>query len=212
VTYTPVDAGADTGCLTVASDDPATPSATLQLTGTGSQVTVAGDVDIERLSVPEEISSYRDRQVVPRARLVDRSSTDATATARLTATLNGAPAYDQTMTVTVPAGVEQTVTFPPLLVDQGTRGTIAWKLHVEDQDPDDDTATARTRVEAPEREGEDDRASGASPTGAGSIAVQAKASPPMAATGGCSSGGPSASLGLLVALGALLLAPRRRRP
>jgi hypothetical protein len=211
VTYTPVDAGADTGCLTVASDDPATPTSSLQLTGTGSQVTVAGDVDIDELEVPEDLTSTSDRELVPRAELRNRSATASTATAQLTATLGGATVYDQSLTVTLRARDDQSYSFPPLLVAKGTSGTIAWRLHVEDQDPDDDTATARTRVKAPEREGDDDRVSGAPPNSAGSIAARTQA-PPAMATGGCSSGGPSASLGLLVALGALLLAPRRRRP
>jgi len=79
-TYTPTDVGADTGCLAVASDDPVTPSATLQLAGTGAQPPVAsGDVDIDELKVPGGADTRRDRQIVPRAELRNRGSAEAVA-------------------------------------------------------------------------------------------------------------------------------------
>lgn len=202
VTYTPVDAGPDSGCLAVASDDPVTPSATLQLAGTGAQPPVAaGDVDIDELEVPEEIDSERDRQIVPEAELENPGSAEATATLRLTASRDGTAIYDQSLSVTVGARDDVEVTFPPLTVAAGTSGTILWTLDVTDENPDVDIATARTRVRADEDDEEDEEEISAG-------TVSASVPTPSA---GCSTGGASA-LGLLLALGALLLAPARRRP
>jgi len=214
VTYAPTAEGADAGCLAVASDDPARPTAELALTGTGSTVTtVAGDVDIDELRVPERLSTGVARTVTPRAELENRSRAQATATARLVATLGGAGLYDQTIQVTLRARDDRTFSFPPLTVAAGTTGTIAWTLTVADGDPDVDRATARTRLRTGTGGGggdDDDRVAG---PGAGADLALASAGAPGGAAGGCATGGGAGGLGLaaLLVLGALRPAPRRRR-
>lgn len=198
VTYAPADAGADTGCLAVASDDPANPSVELQLAGTGAEQPVAqGDIDIRFLNVPRRVDTGQASQIVARASLRNRSATESTGTARLTASLDGTPIYDQSLSVTLSALAAQTFPFPPLDVAQGTRGIVTWRLQVDDQDPDIDVATARTRLASGTSDRED---------------LVASSGTSAQASMGCSSGGAPASLGLLLALGALLLRPARRRP
>ncbi len=213
VTYAPADAGADAGCLTVASDDPATPSARLDLAGTGAtRPTVAGDVDIDALRVPERLSTGTARTVTPRAELENRSRVQATATARLTAALDGAGIYDQSLPVTLRARDDRTFTFPPLTVPAGASGALAWTLTVDDADPDLDRATARTRLRPGGGGGGDDLAGGGPGRGPG-LALAAAGPAGSASAGGCASGGAAggAGLALLLLLGAARLAPRRRR-
>ncbi len=205
-TYTPADVGMDTGCLAVASDNPTTPSANLNLAGTGAEPPVAtGDVDIDELEVPETWTRLT-RPIVPRAELRNRSSAEATATARLTAALDGTAIYDQSIAVTIRAREDETFAFPPLTVPSGGR-TLLWKLEVEDQDPDVDTATARTRLRVRSGGDEHDDAL-VGPSTTVSALSQPAASTPSA---GCSAFGAPDGLALLFALGALLLAPARRR-
>ena len=215
VTYAPAAEGADAGCLAVSSDDPARPTAELALAGSGAAApTVAGDVDIDELRVPERLSTGQARTVVPRAELENRSRSQATATARLVATLGGAGLYDQSIQVTLRARDDRAFSFPALTVAAGTTGTLAWTLTVEDGDPDLDRATARTRL----RPGSGDRGGGGdaqagSGTGPGADLALASDGSPGGAAGGCATGDGAGGLGLVVvlALGALWLAPRRRR-
>ncbi|HET9553313.1 MAG TPA: choice-of-anchor D domain-containing protein, partial [Anaeromyxobacteraceae bacterium] len=147
VTYAPTAAGTDTGCLTVASDDPAHPSSTLALSAAAvAQGTLAGDVDIDELEVAESLDTRQARTVTPRAELKNRGTTAATATATLDAVLGGAAAYHQAMPVSVAAGQEAELAFPPLSVPAGTTGAIVWTLTVDDANPDVDRATATTRL------------------------------------------------------------------
>jgi ASPM-SPD-2-Hydin domain-containing protein len=207
VVYTPLDAGADQGCLSIASDDPAHPTAALALAGDGAAPGHGlGDVDIAELQVPETVRTRTARSIVPRAELRNRSDVSATATATLKATLAGAAVYDQTVPVAIPAREQADLAFPPLALQAAAAGVIAWTLTVDDGDPDLDQARARTRV-LPGRSGEDRLDAGAPVATAGAGSGAGGDGP----AAGCATGGPSGSLGLLLALGSAALAPRRRR-
>jgi hypothetical protein len=203
VAYAPVDAGADTGCLTVASDDPAHPASTLALSGSGaSPGQLVGDVDIDELDVPGALDTRQARSVVPEAEFRNRSSTAALATATLDASIAGAAVYHQTMPLSIGVGSEAEVTFPALQVQAGTTGAILWVLTVDDANPDLDRATATTRLGPGSGSGGGDRSADGS-------AVLAAAG--AGGGGGCATGGGEVSGWLILSLGALRLVPWRRR-
>ena len=209
VTYAPTDVGADAGCLAIASDDPASPTVQLGLTGSGvAQGQLVGDVDIEELKVPGTVRTHSAASITPRAHLENRSRVDARAMARLQATLGGAAVYDQTIPIAIQAREDAEFAFPAYAVMAGASGTLAWTLDVTDADPDVDRAMARTRLSGSRRdegEGSDRHAPVAVAT------VRAAAATDAARGVGCSSGGGLSLLGLLLAMGAGRSLLRRRR-
>ena len=147
VTYMPADAGTDTGCVAVASNDPMNAVVNLELTGTGvSQPVSAVDIDIDELEVPESIHPARNRSITPVLEAENHGRTDGAAPARLVATLDGQQVYDQTITVTLAAGEECDFPFPAYAVARGATGTLRWTVTIADGDPDVDQAMARTRL------------------------------------------------------------------
>jgi MYXO-CTERM domain-containing protein len=208
VTYSPVDAGTDTGCLAIASNDPSNASVELQLRGTGAAAPVAGvDIDIDELKVPETIERGKAVTIVPSLHAKNAGKVDGSAPARLVAMLGGATVYDQSIVVTLPKGEDGTFPFPSLAVPATASGTIIWTVTIADDNPDVDRATARTRIGKGDGgdHGEDDGpvagAPGSSgPTGATKAGM----------TGGCSTGG-TPQAGVLLLLAAVLAASARRR-
>ena len=64
MSYAPVDATSDTGCLEIASNDPATGSTQLNLSGAGSEpATQTLDIDIARLATTKRVSLNRIKPV-----------------------------------------------------------------------------------------------------------------------------------------------------
>ncbi|HSB81402.1 MAG TPA: choice-of-anchor D domain-containing protein, partial [Candidatus Methylomirabilis sp.] len=149
VTYAPVDVGTDTGCLEVASNDPVTPAAQVNLTGTGAQPAGGLDLDIKRFRATKEVDvgeQVRFRLVVKNAGQVEGQ-----APATLVGTQKGAEVYRETITVSAPLGrTVSTFTFPPFTPT--ATGKIRWTVTIQDQNAGRNTATAVTKVEGRERE------------------------------------------------------------
>ena len=153
VTYKPADAGTDTGCLNISSDDPATPTTAVNLTGTGSAPGTAADFDIVKFAAKQGGDGDNEAGNFVRFRLsvVNTGTTAGSAPAKLVGMKGAVEVYNQTITVSAPAGERATFIFPPY--SPTARGTITWTVTVTDPAPD--TATARTKA----RKGrhEDDR-------------------------------------------------------
>lgn len=222
-TFAPTAAATSSGCLALASNDPARPRVELALAGAGSQPPVPSadaDVDIDELRVPRRLSRSA-QAITPRIELVNRSRVAGAATVRLTGSLDGAQVYDQSLPVTIPAREHKKLAFPPYPVAAATTGKIHWKATVADQDADVDEATAttwlgRTRLvgsgddgaswydrrdddeDDDDRDGRDGRRDLVAAPEAGS-----------GGAGGCSSAGGGAGFAALTALGLAVL--RRRR-
>jgi len=214
VTYRPTGDGADTGCIAVASNDPARPAANLQVTGAGSQPpvpSVDADIDIDEFEVPHQVGTSTATSIRAKLHVRNRSNVVGIGTSTLTATLGGAEVYRQVIPLQVKAREDAEYRFPPYAVAAKASGTLLWKVTVEDQNPDVDVATARTVLGRGTRdddgENDHDSTSGASTTGT-TTADLTVAAP--ATTGGCSSTGGSIGWVGLVGLG-LLGAMRRRR-
>jgi hypothetical protein len=148
VTYAPLAAGADTGCLQIASSDPANPTVSLALSGTGATPPPTGavDLDIEHFTVTSavDICASTRTPVALRLEVENKSSVSGSAPATLVGVRNGTQVYKQTITVAVGSGRDATFSFPSF-TPSGT-GTIAWTVTIADQDPDVDVAKATTTV------------------------------------------------------------------
>jgi hypothetical protein len=215
VTYAPVDAGTDVGCLAVASSDPTNATVELQLRGTGAATPVAGvDIDIDELKVPEEVERGQSSSILPRLHAKNAGRVDGSAPARLVGVLGGSTVYDQSIVVTLPRGEDDTFPFPAFAVSGTASGVLVWTVTIADDAPDIDRATATTRLGrdgGDDDDGHDDRgepvagAPGSTgptgPTGADANVAVTRAS----LTGGCSTGG-TPQVGALLLLAALLAA------
>lgn len=145
VTYTPVDAGSDSGCLQVASNDPTTASVTLNLSGAGSEPPVQVlDLDIAGFSATRRVSLSRPKPVQLKLTVANPGTFSGSADATLVGTAGGAQVYSQSLVVSAPAGGTVSYAFPTYL--PAGEGNIAWTLTIADQDPDVDQATATTKV------------------------------------------------------------------
>ncbi|HTN51520.1 MAG TPA: choice-of-anchor D domain-containing protein, partial [Anaeromyxobacter sp.] len=176
VTYAPTDVGADTGCLLVASDDPSTPSAQLQLAGSGAQATAGADVDVARLLVPYRVDPRRISSITPRILARNEGTANGSAPATLVGVLNGTQVYAQTIQVSLAADAFGAFDFPPYAVAPSTTGTLVWTVAITDDDADLDQARARTVFRAGEREddsgeGEQERAGGGAAPGVEAVAA-----------------------------------------
>jgi len=233
VTYAPVDAGTDVGCLAIASNDPTNASVDLQLRGTGAATPVAGvDIDVDELKVPEKVERGRATTIVPRLHAKNAGKVDGSAPARLVGVLAGTTVYDQSIVVTLPKGEDGTFPFPAFAVSGTASGVLIWTVTIADDAPDIDRATARTRIGrgggGDDDEHDDDEhddgehddggepvagapgstgTTGATgPTGADANVAVTRAS----MSGGCSTGG-TPEAGVLLLLATLLAGAVRRR-
>ncbi|HQR29451.1 MAG TPA: choice-of-anchor D domain-containing protein, partial [Anaeromyxobacteraceae bacterium] len=222
VTYSPTDTGADTGCFTIASNDPVNASVNLAVQGMGTSPPVAGvDIDIDEFRVPRSVDPSRTASVTPRLHAKNSGKVDGSAPARLTGDLGGARVYDRIITITLRRGRDGEFPFPDWPVPPGASGVVLWTVTLDDANPDVDRATARTRVGR--KDDDDDRGrdpvasgtpgssgSGGTVPAAGTTASGVAAAGMTGFSGGCSTGGPADPVALL-ALSALLAGFRRRR-
>ncbi len=212
VTYAPTGAGQDSGCLTVASNDPGNPTVRLELQGTGTAVQPGAlDVDIVALRVPEEIEGRDSRTITPKIDVRNSGRSSGSAPVRLVATLASVTTYDKSVTATLDPGARTTLTFPAYQVPTTASGVIRWTATVMDGDGDLDQATARTTLGS----GGGDGAVGGGGGGTDSSppGVAASSSTPAAQAsmvGGCSTGVGADGLALVAALAAVLRTFRRR--
>lgn len=145
VTYRPVDGTSDTGCLQIVSNDTATPAATLNLTGAGSQPTVQLlDLDIAGLAAGRRASLSRGKTVQVKLTVANPGPMSGSADATLVGVQNGTQVYSETLAVSAAVGGTAVYTFPAYLPT--AIGTITWTATIADQDPDTDTATATTSI------------------------------------------------------------------
>lgn len=217
VSYRPVGAATDAGCIAVATNDPAQPTVNLQVTGAGSQPpvpSVDADIDIDEFEVPEQVSVSRASKITPKLHVKNRSNVAGTGSSTLVGSIGGAEVYRQVIALQVRAREEGEYKFPPYAVAVKSSGTLLWKVTIADQDPDVDAASARTVLgrRSGRDDGGDDR-DGSASAGASSVAdvtagITTEAPP---ATSGCSTAGGSVGWLAFVGLG-LLGVSRRRRP
>jgi hypothetical protein len=145
VTYKPLDTVADAGCLQIVSNDTATPTATLNLSGTGSQPTVQLlDLDIAGLTATRRVSLSRGKTVQVKLTVANPGPMTGSADATLVGVQNGAQVYNETIAVSAAVGGTASATFPAYLPT--ALGTITWTVTLADQDPDTDTATATSSI------------------------------------------------------------------
>jgi len=149
VAYSPVDATTDSGCLTIASNDPVNPTVSLSVTGTGvtPQPNVV-DIDITGLTVLGRDSLSRPKAITPGLTVTNPGTVSSglgLVTGALVGVENGVQVYSQNIALdNIAAGASATVSFPsytPTVI-----GTIYWTVTVNDQDPDIDQATVATKV------------------------------------------------------------------
>jgi len=216
VTYRPTEAGTDTGCVAVATNDPARPTANLEVTGAGSQPpvpSVDADLDIDEIEVKRHVDVSKASSIVFKLKVRNRSDIPGIGSATLVGTIANLEVYRQSIPVEVRAQESAEYLFPPYAVAAKSSGTILWKVTVEDQNPDVDAATASTLLgRKPSREGGNDSddherdGTGVSPGG-----TSADLTAEVPGGTGCSSTGGSVGWLGLVGLG-LLVGTRRRRP
>lgn len=147
LSYSPIDVGADTGTLNIASDDIANPNLAVALGGTGTAQAL--DVDISQLQVDKkyEIGGKKSKPIKIFVNVVNRSRTNDIRTISVIGVQNGVEVYSHALNaVPKPKGKGAHLPFPayvPLAA-----GQIDWTATLEDNDPDTDVATATTLVTA----------------------------------------------------------------
>ncbi|MEY2668002.1 MAG: hypothetical protein RJA59_640, partial [Pseudomonadota bacterium] len=225
VTYAPADVGTDTGCFSIASNDPTNASVQLQIQGIGASAPVAGvDIDIDELRIPRKVDPSRTSSITPQLHAKNPGKVAGTANATLVGTLGGVTVYERTIAVTLPRGEDGEFPFPAYAVAPTASGTIRWLLTIADDKPDRDEARARTELvrrggdhddeEDDHDEGDDDEVSGSGESGSGtaSNSQSLDASVMKSSSTGCATGG-GAGPAALLALAALAAGrARNRRP
>ncbi|MBI2884485.1 MAG: choice-of-anchor D domain-containing protein, partial [Candidatus Methylomirabilis oxyfera] len=114
VSYAPTQAATDTGCLTIASNDPVTPSLPVNVTATGVLPPPPGglDVEIKHFYVTEKVRIGQ--QVKFKLDIDNEEDSSGQAPATLVGIQNGVEVYNQTITVFVEPELEEaTWSFPP---------------------------------------------------------------------------------------------------
>ena len=216
VTYGPTEAGADTGCVAIATNDPANATANLQVTGAGSQPpvpSVDADLDIEEIKVKRRVEDVsKPSSLVLKLKVKNRSNVVGIGSATLVGTIANLEVYRQSIPVEVRARESAEYQFPPYAVAARSSGTILWRVTVEDQNPDVDVATASTVLgRRPSREGGNDSDDhDRDGTGGSREGTDADLTAEIPPSTGCSSTGGSVGWLGLVGLG-LLVGTRRRR-
>ncbi|MGE5237601.1 MAG: choice-of-anchor D domain-containing protein [Chloroflexota bacterium] len=148
VTYAPLAAGADTGCIQIMNGDPANPTVSLALTGTGATPPAAGavDLDIDDFTATSTVNicGRRTTPVTLRLEIENHGTADGIAPVTLVGVQNGSQVYKQTATASVQRGRDAYVSFPPHAPMR--TGTIEWTVTIDDQNSDVDVSRATTSV------------------------------------------------------------------
>lgn len=148
VTYAPVDATTDRGCVQLANNDATAGTVQVTVSGTGEAAPTPNptvDVDITRFSVAKRLDVSRGGTTNPMVSVVNAGAVPGTVTIAVEGVdAAGLPVYSATQAVTLDPGATAKVRmgeFAPT-----TPGQITWTATVEDADPDVDAATAATKV------------------------------------------------------------------
>jgi hypothetical protein len=145
VTYAPTSATTDSGCLTLASNDPTNPNTTLTITASGTnEPATTLDVDIDALVVPGNVDPATTRSITPKLQVRNRSSVGGSASATVTAKMLNAEVYRQTTTVTTTPGESKEATLAPYALSSSSQGSILWTATLADQNADADEVSATT--------------------------------------------------------------------
>ena len=157
VTYTPLDVGADTGCLAITSNDPDETSVSLGLEGSGMQAPPPGALDLDIKQFKASPAVTLGQSIRLRLDVKNPGGTDGKAVATLVGMQKGAEVYRETLMVSDPAGNGSTRFEFPAFTPTAA-GKIRWIVTIDDQDPDHDTAKATTEVKPrrPRRNGDHD--------------------------------------------------------
>jgi VCBS repeat-containing protein len=143
VTYTPVDEGADNGCLVIESNDPDQDSVELNLAGTGAKPV---DLDVQSFNVTNKVKLSNIKPIKIELIVQNLSSVDGSARqATVVGVQNIFEVYSETMMVFDLVGGSGTKwSFP--VYRPTNLGNIQWTVRVDDDDPDVDSATALTII------------------------------------------------------------------
>ena len=142
-----MNVGTDTGCLSIATDDPQRPTLTLNVSGSGTTPPPPPvDVDIVNFTVTPSVSLRSRTPIAIQLSVINPGTTAGNATASVQGTLNGTVVYSQSMIVSdaIGDGNATVYTFPSYTPT--AKGTIAWTAYVNDTTSDADTAAASTVV------------------------------------------------------------------
>jgi hypothetical protein len=145
VTYAPAQAGAHTGCMTIASDDLVTPSVSVNVTANGIMPPPPGglDVEIKHFRATEKVKVGK--PVTLKLKIENEEESSGQAPVTLVGIQNGVEVYNQTITVLVEPETEETTwTFPPYTTTAA--GKIMWTVTIADESSATNQATATTKV------------------------------------------------------------------
>ncbi|MEJ2308297.1 MAG: choice-of-anchor D domain-containing protein [Gammaproteobacteria bacterium] len=144
VSYTPFDAGDDSGQLSFTL---AGTSIDVPLSGSGVETpTPVLDLDIKSLKASKNVSVTKGQGIVKIELSVENNGeVEGSASATITGLQNAVTVYEETQNVTDAVGNGSSkFTFPSYTPE--TDGEIVWTAVIDDSDPDDDVATAITTV------------------------------------------------------------------
>lgn len=149
VTYSPIDSTYDSGSLVISSNDPDSPTTTLNVSGGGYPAPpVTTDIDITGVSATSRISLGKVKPATVTLTVFNPKSTSSgsgLASATLVGVQNSVQVYSQTVPLNnIAAGA--TVSFNFLPYTPTAIGNINWTVTVSDQDADVDQASALTKV------------------------------------------------------------------
>jgi hypothetical protein len=142
VTYSPVDAGTDSAALDIATNDPATPTTTVGLYGSGLVPLTTFDVDITGVRMAWATTVRKPIFLAVGYQCV--GPLGGTFTVTVTGVQNGAQVYAASQAVaTVPGayGMVEGFKFTPKVP-----GLVTWTVSITDGDPDADLAIAESNV------------------------------------------------------------------
>ena len=151
VTYAPVDATTDSGCIQIVSNDPTSATVQVNVSGTGQSVPTSDlvDVDIKRFAVRKRVDFSRGLSATPKVSVVNSGTVEGTATVTVEGSVTDALGttsivYTASQDVTLAPAANARLTFPSYSPTAPL--AINWTATVADQDPDLDLATATTKV------------------------------------------------------------------
>ena len=148
VTYAPVDATVDGGCVALANNDSATGTVNVTVSGTGQAATPPPaallDVDITRFNVARRLDISRGAVASPTVSVVNAGTKAGTATITVECP---AALYSSSQTVTLAAGATAKVKLVPDVVAESlAAGEYTFTATVADEDPDTDEAVVVVKV------------------------------------------------------------------
>jgi hypothetical protein len=150
VTYAPIDATVDSGCVALANNDAATGTVNVSVSGTGQAVTTPPpsgllDVDITRFGVAKRLDISRGGTASPMVSVVNAGTVAGTATVIVEGVdAAGLAVYSASQDVTLLPAATAKVKFPDFVPT--APGDLVFTATVVDADPDTDVASVPVKV------------------------------------------------------------------